>query len=422
MNEPTSEKPIRYCYECGNRLRTNLEHCWYCGVPIRRQIRPPRRCPFCAEQIRPESIKCPHCGEFVDGREKVMPQPVQQMIVIDKELLNAMQDLRLLPGSPVPDTARRVLPERTVRAIEAGTTDQIQQPGVRVLPAPPDALLQIEYKPVETGAVETTGSSEIILRPMAQPPAPATPGAGPPAKTALPPSHPLASLARAPVAPLARRKAPPPAKPAPAKAEKADAVVDAELSDVYRICDACKTEILAKDNYCYYCGRKFRRTYADERRAAAERRRRFFKALWTLVLLAIVAAVGVGGYLYLKGFVSRENLKDLGQIGRDALKGNLPKNLEELKTLDPKAIAAAAQCRRNLTLLASAKRAIAEAKGLKEGTVALEDVLKQLQTDRLPTCPTSGTYTLNPIGQPPTCSIGDNGTTSTLDDHVITDK
>jgi len=414
MNEPTSEKPIRYCYECGNRIRMNLEHCWYCGVPVHRQIRPPRRCPFCAEPIRPESVKCPHCGEFVDGRARVETRPVQQMIVIDKDVLHAMRDLQLPPGSPVPDFARKVLDVQTVRAIEENKPDEIQAPGVKVLPAPSGAPMMIEYRP---GEIET-GGKEIVLRPAAQPPARAE-AAGPSEVMQLPPSHPLAALGR-PTG-LARRTAAPTAAPTK-PSQESDAVVDAELSDVYRICDACKAEILATDNYCYYCGRKYRRTFAEERRAAAERRRRFRKAVRNIFLLLLVAAAVLGGYFYLGGFISRQNIKDIEQIGRDALKGNLPKDLEELKTLSPKAVAAAAQCRRNLTLINSAKRAAAEKNGLKEGTVPLEDVLRELKMDKLPSCPTSGTYTLNPLGQLPTCSIGDNGTTSTLDDHIIADK
>jgi len=397
MTETGFEKPIHYCYQCGSRIRSHMESCWYCGIPVRRQIRPPRRCPFCAEPIRPESIKCRHCGEFVDGRARVEARPIQQMIIIDKDLIRAMHDLQILSGSPVPDSVRNVLDAQTVQAIEANDVLEITQPGVRVLPMPAE----------QAGPGE---SKEIMRRPMAEPPAPRFSPPPPPARYA-PPAEPP------------QRHETPPALPAPYEeppagvASKPEAVLDAEFSERYRLCDACKTEIFSSDNFCYYCGKKYRLTEAERiRKAVAERRRHSRNTKMAFLLFFLLAAVA-GAYVYVTRYLPKDEAARIEEIARKMTRGNFAEGIEDLKNLSP--LIAARKCRENLALLDEGKREAAAVKGLTSGTLSVDDVLQALKRDKMPVCPTSGTYTLHPLGQPPTCSIGDNGTTTTRDDHIL---
>lgn len=39
--------------------------------------------------------------------------------------------------------------------------------------------------------------------------------------------------------------------------------------------------------------------------------------------------------------------------------------------------------------------------------------------DTLPVCPSGGTYGINNLASPPSCTIGDNSTASDFDDHVV---
>lgn len=69
-------------------------------------------------------------------------------------------------------------------------------------------------------------------------------------------------------------------------------------------------------------------------------------------------------------------------------------------------------CINNLRLLDSAKQQLELKTNLPPGTVVepkqIQPFLSRGQEGVFPKCPAGGTYTLNPIGQLPTCSIKDH--------------
>ncbi|MFW5870438.1 MAG: hypothetical protein ACOCVL_02110 [Candidatus Sumerlaeota bacterium] len=216
---------VRYCYRCGKRLGSQHEKCWYCGATALRQIRPPRQCPFCMQELPHNAVKCHHCGEFVDGRATSGAAGSGQTVnfVIDKAVFSGDQALALEAGQDPPGAVSAHLSEQSREAIRKGDPKLLDQDGIQALPAP-EASLETKGETEQAHAVTRAGSA---------------------------PSRQNAAAQRQDVieAEVVGEAAP------PDDGEEDQSVGDAPTSeDRYRICSVCGTEILSEDNYCFHCG------------------------------------------------------------------------------------------------------------------------------------------------------------------------
>jgi predicted amidophosphoribosyltransferase len=270
MAESGTQPAVRFCHQCGRRIDPQRDQCWYCGASKHRKIRPLKTCSYCGSQVPPEAVKCRHCGEFLDGRDRSKPaaaeQPQQVVYVVDRALLQAQADRRLLPGQPVPPEVARRLSGPTVQAIEHNRPDLIDDPHVRALPAPAPAPEVGGESIVDVPAREIPEGSEMAggrkLLPGASRDLVRSGGGGAGGSANLPSRREdtpqgvgggVGGMVGGALAALGRfliRTAPGKTRPKPEE-------IEVRREDRYRICEQCQTEMLADDNFCFHCGMQY---------------------------------------------------------------------------------------------------------------------------------------------------------------------
>jgi hypothetical protein len=72
---------------------------------------------------------------------------------------------------------------------------------------------------------------------------------------------------------------------------------------------------------------------------------------------------------------------------------------------DEASVQSRSTCINNLDWIAGAKDVLARERGLKAGAVVSEETVAAYIVHGWPNCPAGGKYTVNPIGQSPTCSV-----------------
>lgn len=133
------------------------------------------------------------------------------------------------------------------------------------------------------------------------------------------------------------------------------------------------------------------------------------------ILIAVVIVIG-GAVVWIKnpGDIRYKILRTKSQAKKMA------KDMSMAKEVTPEDIEKAKQCRDMLERITRAKRAAEEKKGITGVNVTWEEVLPFLNMKEIPRCPSGGQYSLNPMVQVPSCSIGNNRTAlDTADDHII---
>lgn len=253
----TANAEVLYCFRCGKHVKRDVGKCWYCSAPTRRTIRPPRRCPFCDEEIGPKAIKCPHCGEFLDGRpsERSLGGTQQIFFLIDKAIIQGNQPIMLQGGAAVPAEVAQRLSAQSLQAIQSNNPGLLDQPGIKALPQPAAAF--IEATPTTAGVGDPPSQAPVDVDSHHLIPSsgnvPAIPAQ---AKESRSEERSLTvfqtagrSLVRAGGYAIGRLLGTGSKRDRP---EIQEGVIGEESQ--YAECPSCHTELLASDNYCFHCG------------------------------------------------------------------------------------------------------------------------------------------------------------------------
>jgi hypothetical protein len=234
---------VLYCHRCGKRARRSGGLCWYCNAELVREIRPPRGCPFCGEEIAHLAVKCPHCGEFLDGRAKPEGISGQQVtFVIDKAIFGSPNALGNNSGMPIVGSNQTL----TVPSGNPPVFNGAALPGSNPSPlslgqSNPGALGDESVAGALPAPVPSNGNTALVRQ------------------TNLVRSADLGSQGNGLVVRQDAASTLVQARvleaESPAVSEKESAASPAqEPPSRYKICVNCQTELLAGDNYCFHCG------------------------------------------------------------------------------------------------------------------------------------------------------------------------
>jgi hypothetical protein len=134
-----------------------------------------------------------------------------------------------------------------------------------------------------------------------------------------------------------------------------------------------------------------------------------------ILLVVVIGAVVVGG-LFATGLLSPKRFWQWTR--RFYYQGRSQVHKATDFTVQPvKDVKAAEICRNNLRRIESAKRKVAQQKGMAVGRLTWADLAGELGKHP-PKCPSGGEYILGDIGAMPKCTIGSNGTPRPEDDHI----